>query len=120
MPTTLRAWSLMTKTRKGVVSVLRDLTLDECRRIYHRLNPDYGHTYTSYENENGSGSVSFGGRHVSDNEMDIREVFGPPDWNSSEVRDWDKPWPKLLSIKLDDPRHFTKWALQPARLRVRK
>lgn len=98
-----RAWSLMTKTRKGVLSILRDLTLAECRQAYHRLNPEYGQTHTMIVWEGGDASGL--GRCVDDNEMEIREVFGPPDWDASEVSGWDDPWPKLHRIELDDPMH---------------
>jgi hypothetical protein len=94
----------MTKTRGGVVSILRDLTLAECRQAYMRLNPDYGMTYTSYEIE-GGGSFSQGGRRVSDGEVEIREVFGPADWDHAEIRGWDGEWPKFKTIKIADPLH---------------
>ena len=108
-----RHWSLMTKTRKGHVSILRDLTLYECKEAYVRLNPEYGHTYTSYESDDpdtrppGSlgGSTSFGGRIVSADEIDLREVFGPSVWDISEVSSWDV-WPKHDYIKWNDERHY--------------
>src|SRR4051812_42935500 len=99
-----RHWSLMTKTEGGVVSILRDLTLNECRQAYHRLNPDYQHTYTNYATE-GGGAMGFHGRPVNKSDIAQREVFGPPDWNASEVDTWDEPWPKIRTVPLDSPEH---------------
>lgn len=98
-----RAWSLLTKTRGGVVSVLRELTLAECKKIYQRLNPNYGVTYTSYEAD-GGGTFSCDFRTMSDGEVDIREVFGPDGWDHKEVRGWDE-WPKHRLVKTTDPQH---------------
>ncbi len=99
-----RYWTLMTKTEGGVVSILRELTLDECRQAYHRLNPDYQRTYTNYATE-GGGSMSCDGRTIQDSDIAQREVFGPPGWDASEVDDWDEPWPKIRTIPLDSPEH---------------
>lgn len=98
-----RAWSLMTRSHGGMVSVLRDLTLAECRQTYERLDPWYGHHSVSYESE-GGGSYSSGGRSVNDGDIEVREVFGPSDWDSSEMSSWSS-WPTHELIKLDDPRH---------------
>ena len=98
-----RSWSLMTKTRGGLVSILRDLTLDECKGAYQRLNPEYGYTWTTYESENG-GVWSSQHSILNKDEIEMREVFGPPGWDVAEVHSWDE-WPKRELIKLDDPRH---------------
>lgn len=49
------------------------------------------------------------GPSVSSHEIDLREVFGPLDWDKSEVREWDAPWPKHVTIELDDPTHPKNW-----------
>jgi hypothetical protein len=107
-----RHWSLLTKTRSGQVSILRDLTLYECKEAYVRLNPEFGRTYTSYEDcdpasrSPGSfGCVSFGGRLVDKNEIEQREVFGPPGWVETDISTWD-PWPTCEFIGWHDERHF--------------
>lgn len=107
-----RDWSLMTKTKGGVVSILRDLSLSECRQAYKRLNPDYGITKTYYKQHAGSNALavteqdfSFGGMEVHDNRIEMREVFGPPGWDRSEIVTWDE-WPKSIIIEWDDERHF--------------
>lgn len=122
---TERAWSLLTTTRGGVVSVLRDLTKDECQQAYHRLNPRYGIIYRSYVyRANGAAmqqterdfAVLVGGELEGDACMSVREVFGPPDWDRSEVAQWDKPWPKYERVEMDDPRNHwpAEWERQRA------
>jgi hypothetical protein len=107
-----RSWSLMTRSRGGTVSVLRELTLSECRQAYERLNPGYGHTVEFYERAEGSeefhshGRVSTG--RDADGEIVQREVFGPDDWSPDEMRDWPH-WPKHEYIKWDDPKHERHW-----------
>lgn len=97
-----RAWALLTKARNGTVSILRDLTLAECRQSYQRLNPNYGQTRLTYEGDECyiSHYNSIGGA-----EIELREAFGPEDWDRAEVATWDAPWPKWELIKLSDPRH---------------
>ena len=110
---TARHWSLVTKTRKGVLSILRDLTLSECRHIYDRLSPKYGVTQVWYEAKDpaetdsgcgGYSSWSSGGFASTDDKIEIREVIGPPGWDSSEVESWDA-WPRHEYIAWSDPRH---------------
>jgi hypothetical protein len=96
-----KAWSILTKTRKGVVSVLRDLTLVEAKNIYQRLNPEFGSSNVFYQTGEGCG-YSGAMRSVSDNEIDLREVFGPEDWDRSEIREWDKGPDKIL-VDYSDP-----------------
>lgn len=106
-----RHWSLMTKTRKGVVSILRELTLAECRGAYERLDPEYGRVHFLYAaGPDGGGSGGGGwGRIVSGDEIDIREVFGPAEWDrAAEMEKWNH-WPKLETIEWDDPRHTRHW-----------
>lgn len=99
----LRAWSLMTRTHKGVVSILRDLTLYECREAYQRLDPDYGQVIRSYEGRSSSGGFTMGGSYSD--RIEQREVFGPPGWEADvEMRLW-LHWPRYEFIKFDDPRH---------------
>ena len=103
-----RAWSLVTKTEGGTVSILRDLTLVECRNAYEALDPWRGITAISYQSEEG-GSVSFGegSRTINAGDIQMREVFGPDDWDRSEMEAWAH-WPKHEYIKIDDPRHYSK------------
>ena len=112
--TTRRAWSIMTKSRAGTVSILRDLTLEECRRTFERLDPWYGQVSTQYEASDPnkrdpnivSGGVSSGsGRTPEAGDIEIREVWGPPDWDRSEMNSW-KHWPEFVTIKWDDPEHY--------------
>ena len=82
-------WSIMVQRRNGAVNFIRDLTLLECRRAYERLDPWFGiHKYKT-----GEFSSSTGPRRVEPDEVVMREVFGPPEWDSSEVTQWDR-WPK--------------------------
>lgn len=123
MDANARAWSLLTKTRDGVVSILRELTLDECRRSYQRLNPEYGFTYVFYENpraigsfgtvgppttmsgDNGhGGSIGCLGPSRGKETIELREVFGPPNWDHSEISEWDE-WPRREYIAVGDSRH---------------
>lgn len=80
-----RAWSILTKSRGGTVSVIRDLTLAECRQMYERLDPWYGYSVA------GDGEVVM--RHCQESDIEIREVFGPEDWDRSEMSTWQS-WPK--------------------------
>jgi len=110
-----RMWSIMTKSRGGVVSVIRDLTEDQARKTYERLNPRYGEhseVFTIHQDflTNGeySSNRSFGGSSYTicnDSDIVIREVFGPNGW------EWFKEvetWPKLYFIYTDD-----KWNVLP-------
>jgi hypothetical protein len=97
-----KAWSLLTKTRGGVVSILRDLTLAECRQAYHRLNPQYGVTVTSFKSLEG-GTYTDAVGSLLPSHIEIREVFGPGGWDRNEVRTWDAPWPKYVTVEADDP-----------------
>jgi len=104
-----KAWSLMTKSHKGVVSVIRDLTLADARQLYERLDPWYGHHSTQhsihrdYLKPGVFGAVSGGaGRSVSDGDIEVREVFGPPGWDRTEVDAWGGEWPKITTIWCDD------------------
>ncbi len=91
-------WSIMTKAMNGQVSILRDLTLDEARRTYERLSPQYGHTVRQFRHP--SGTVSSSDFHLcSDGDIEIREVFGPPDWDGVLGAD---SWPKFETIDVDE------------------
>jgi hypothetical protein len=80
-------WSIMTKSRGGVVSVIRDLTLDEARKVYERLDPWYG--VVAYSGEGNS-------RHCQDSDIDVREVFGPPGWSqATDLR--AAYWPRIAT-----------------------
>lgn len=100
MSATDAAWSILTKTRGGTVSVLRDLTLAEAKQIYERLDSWFGVTQTIKVFPDGTNHYGGVGRHVQDGDIEIREVFGPPDWNVSEVNSWDH-WPKTRYIDVD-------------------
>lgn len=71
-----RHWSILTKSRGGVVSVIRDLTLAEVRSVYDRLNPWYG--LVAYK---GDGV----GRNTEESDIILREVFGPPGWTMASL-----------------------------------
>ena len=99
-----RHWSLLTKTAKGVVSIVRDLSLDECKQAYERLDPRYGYTQRQYEASDGPSFSCGGGMRMGDSYIKLREVFGPPGWDRSEMDSWPS-WPKFETIPLDDPRN---------------
>lgn len=106
-------WSIMTKSRGGTVSVIRDLTLDQARRTYERLDPFYGQTeetltvHKDFLEEGCIGMSSGGGacRTVSDGDIEVREVFGPPGWMWFDALNY---WPKFYPIYTDD-----KWNVLP-------
>jgi hypothetical protein len=107
-----RAWSLMTRSRGGTVSILRDLTLAECRQSYERLDPEFGCTTTLYERSQGSEEYHGRGRVIvgreADGEIVQREVFGPDDWDRKEMEEWPR-WPKRECVKWEDPQHERHW-----------
>lgn len=80
-----RAWSLVTVTYGGVISILRDITYDECKRIYEELDPYYGQYFQK------GGSFLY--NTTSNGSIKTRIVFGPPDWDEKEVNSWEY-WPK--------------------------
>ena len=94
-----RAGSILTRSVGGTVSVIRDLTLDECRAIYDRLDPWHGHYYDQPKQQDGSGLRTWGMagvtsmRRVEDGDIEVREVFGPPEWDRGEMNTWGH-WPK--------------------------
>lgn len=95
-----RSWSIMTKSRGGAVSVIRDLTLDEARQTYERLDPWYGYRsfYKLWPDGICRGGAS---RTAEDGDIEIREVFGPPGWDRSEVSSWPS-WPKSTTVRVDE------------------
>lgn len=92
-------WSIMTKSRGGTVSVIRDLTLEQARRTYERLDPWYGQhsdslvVHKDFVPEGGwhSSMAGRGGITCSDGDIEIREVFGPAGWTEfapGEIANW--------------------------------
>ncbi|AMX93663.1 MULTISPECIES: hypothetical protein [Mesorhizobium] len=103
-------WSIMTKSRGGTVSVIRDLTLEQVSKTYERLDPWYGMKTESLMVHKDylladtlgiafSGSTSIG-RHESDGDIEIREVFGPAGWSGFNAGDVGR-WPRLYAIFTD-------------------
>lgn len=101
-------WSIMTKSRGGTVSVIRNLTLREVKQIYERLDPDYGRDLTQFVvhkdflPEGTLSSVRSAEILPSarDGDIEIRKVFGPPGWEGfaeGEMEDW----PKITSVYVD-------------------
>lgn len=99
-------WSIMTKSRGGTVSMIRDLTLEEAQKIYERLDPWYGSQTTiatiheDFLPEDGY-ATSFargGGRTVKDGDIEIREVFGPAGWRGFKGL---KSWPVVVKVYTD-------------------
>lgn len=84
----MRAWSLLIQTHDGVVSILKELTLEECRKAYERFDSCYGMTVRRRKD----GGASWMHHHPSPK---IREVFGPADWDRTEMDAWNC-WPKFL------------------------
>lgn len=76
----LPSWSILTKSHGGTVSVIRDLTLEQARQIYERLDPWYGQV--SFENEGSSMGLHNG-------TIELRQVFGPPGWPPDMVHEWN-------------------------------
>lgn len=120
-------WSLISVTEKGVVSVIRNVTEDECKFYYQVLQPGYGvtevcyqttrppeHQYRSFHRYQKDGEersyhddFNFG---VEPLKFSAVEVFGPPGWDDSVVLKWKKEWPKRETILPEDPRnHFEYW-----------
>jgi hypothetical protein len=98
-------WSIMTKSRGGTVSVIRDLTLDQVRRTYERLDPWYGmrsRQFSVHKDFLRDGVLAWSsgsaGRMAQDGDIEIREIFGPPGWQSLEDVE---QWPKVTTIYTD-------------------
>lgn len=99
-----RLWSIMTKSRGGVVSVIRDLTEHEAAKTYERLDTYYGLTKTILLTHKDfitagmpSRSACVSGRALSNGDIEIREVFGPTGWT------WFADgvigvWPKFVTV----------------------
>lgn len=100
-----RHWSLLTKTRAGVVSILRDLTLAEAKAAYMRLDPKYGVVHTTLVYGDGNRVENSRGCIADNNTIELRAVFGPPTWDSDEVKAWDaqSEWPKHEEKHLSGP-----------------
>lgn len=84
-------WSIMTKSRGGTVSVIRDLTLAQARQMYERLDPAYGRhvrplmVHKDFLPKKVTWSAIGGqGYDISDGDIEIREVFGPEGWESKD------------------------------------
>jgi hypothetical protein len=100
-------WSIMTKSRGGTVSVVQDLTLEQVRRTYERLDPWYGMHSKCYpvhkDFMDGPGqSVLLGGpgRRSEDGDIEIREVFGPPGWHGFSDGEIQR-WPIQIDVYID-------------------
>jgi hypothetical protein len=101
-------WSIVTKSRDGTVSVVRDLTLEQVRRTYERLDPWYGmHStqFTVHKDFQQEGRFAFSsggcGRTSQSGDIEVREVFGPPGWGGFTQGDIDS-WPKITHVFTDD------------------
>jgi len=101
-------WSIMTKSRGGTVSVIKDLTEEQARKTYERLDPWYGqhsdymkvHKDFLADGVLGSG-YGFGVstyRNLNDGDIEIREVFGPAGWKRFGGLEH---WPKTYAIYTD-------------------
>jgi hypothetical protein len=82
-------WSIMTRARNGVVSVVRDLTLDQATKVYEHLDPMYGRVIEAPRNGSYSYDVPTGPGVIEQ-----REVFGPYGWSPDSLR--DLRWPKVF------------------------
>lgn len=91
-----RDWTLITKSRGGTVSILKELTLAEALATYERLDQMYGQTYRVPKNVN---SYSYGGRICADGDIELRQIVGPEGWTMPPT----PQWPKF--VKVDDDRH---------------
>lgn len=102
-----RDWTLITKTHKGVVSILKELTEDEAIAAYNRLDPDYGreHTYLSVHEDfrKDGASLPVGSYGIfaslSDNSIVLRDIIGPEGWTFPADR--REIWPKLYVVWTD-------------------
>lgn len=92
-------WSILTKSRGGHVSVVRNLTELEAKKTYERLDPYYGQHMTTYVSPNGTSVTSGGSCFADDGQIVLREVFGPPEWKG--FTDLES-WPKYRIIKVDE------------------
>lgn len=102
------SWSLMTKTSKGVVSIVRGLTEREAAKAYFRLDPFYGQhevvlaVHPDLQEDVGCVQASVGCDSVFTHGdwIEIKEVFGPPGWESfsEELRE---NWPKYTKVWTD-------------------
>lgn len=131
-------WSIMTKSHGGTVSIVRDLTLEQARQTYERLDPWHGEViYIDRENERrtkewndshkGSGTVMMGSsssgrsRSVSNGDIDIREVFGPPGWTMADLG--AQYWPRMATPEeqaVDDERQERMRPMREAQERRRQ
>lgn len=98
-----KAWSILIKTEGGVVSILRDLTLSEAKSCYQRLDPNYGRHDVLYQTMKGGGYMGQG-CSLSPSDINLREVFGPEDWDRKEVKNWRVEYSNTR-IDFDDPQN---------------
>lgn len=96
-------WSILTITAKGVISLLRELSLAEAEKIYERLLLGYNKyeiTYDLPDNKTYTNYVY----HGYINEINKIEVLGPEGWNADIVISvWAYKWPKYKRLTVDDP-----------------
>jgi hypothetical protein len=117
-----RVWNVMTRTRGGTVSLMKQLTEDEARGLMQRLhrpleagNPWVLEVRVERERRNrqqrreaavtGSAFVNWGGgvHHCSDGDLEQIECWGPPGkdlvvW--PKPADWDERWAAAM-VELD-------------------
>lgn len=104
---TQKDWSIMTKSRGGTVSVIRDLTEELAAKTYERLDPFYGQTCTlvsihkDFLPENTYGAFSGAPWPTyNDGDIEVREVFGPPGWKWFS-KGMVKSWPIYKTVWAD-------------------
>lgn len=124
-----RHWSLMTRTRKGVVSILRDLTEREAAQVYESLDPYRGQTVESYVRRRADGTTTYGSNNyhaaVGDGEIEQREVFGPAGWKWFPEEIAPQSWPKFVTVECDEngmplDRTHRLWKMTETREKARK
>lgn len=107
-------WSLMTKSRGGVVSVSKGLTYAEVCRMYEALDPHKGEkhevfaVHDDFKDKDATSDPDWSGHRSNntwafaprDGDIEMRHVFGPPGWDGFEAGDVNY-WPKLVTIFTD-------------------
>lgn len=96
---TARKWSIVTKSKSGIVSYVRDLHLEDARSVYAALNPLKNQVWQQFY-------YAIDGKTLpvpptlQDGDIELRTVIGPEGWDSEEVLAWDE-WPKTYIFYVD-------------------
>jgi hypothetical protein len=115
---TARVWRILTKTHKGLVSIIKDLDAPTARQVYQRLKPEeHPKDYINLPKNESFGWCQ-GVRTLRDNDITQVDVLGPENWY---LDPWRGVTPRIIDMAPEVERQKREWERQDlARMRANK